>query len=56
MDLKKNKKLPGNLEEYLDMNFKRIIEEVNIIIDNELGAQEQDEKLTELLGHDVNKN
>ena len=49
VDLEKNKKLPENLDEYLDMNFKRIIEEVNIIIDNELGALEEEQKINELL-------
>lgn len=39
--LEKNKKLPENLDHYLDFNFKRIIEEVNIIIDNELGLLEE---------------
>lgn len=56
VDLEKNKKLPENLEEYLTMNFNRIIEEVNIIVDNELGALEEDEKITELIGNDVIKN
>ena len=54
VDLEKNKNLPENLEEYLDMNFKRIIEEVNIIIDNELGSLEENQKIAELLNRDVN--
>ena len=49
VELDKNKKLPENLEEYLDLNFNRIIEEVNIIIDNELGALEENRKIKELL-------
>ena len=42
--LEKNNKLPEDIEHYLDLNFKRIIEEVNIIIDNELGDLEEKER------------
>ena len=38
--LKLNDKLPDNLEKYADLNFKRIIEEIEILIDNELGEIE----------------
>ena len=42
--LEKNKNLPEDIESYLDLNFKRIIEEINIIVDNELGALKEKEQ------------
>ncbi|MCX2681916.1 type IV secretion system DNA-binding domain-containing protein [Galbibacter sp. EGI 63066] len=43
-ELIKNSELPEDLESYINLNFKRIIEEVNIIIENELATLEEKEQ------------
>ncbi len=40
-ELPKNTELPGDLDSYINLNFKRIIEEINIIVENELAIIEE---------------
>ena len=47
-ELPKNKELPEDLDSYINLNFKRITDEINIIIENELAIIEEKEALNEI--------